>query len=703
MRDSLSVLDQLIAGSGPRGLTYDSAVSLLGFTDGELLDATVDALAAGDGAATFRQIDKVIESGHDPRRFVEDLLERLRDLIIVAAVPEGAGQVLRGMPEDQLERMRVQQAAFGPGALSRAADIVNAGLTEMTGATAPAPAARAHLRAHPAARRRGEQGYAARLDRLERRLDVGGVPSAARGSLRRSRAAGGRPAAPVGVPRCSAVPAGAAASRAGPGPGRTVSDYTPPPSRSSVLRGGPSAVLARRRRHGWRSERDLSHALDAGQGQGRPERARPAGAVRRTVGPPSAGAPRRDAARAAAGCAAVAVPDESVGGPSVVETGVDRPATSSSQAATDAARRGCRAAGSSGGDAATPLGSAAPTGGLDTDEIRRAGRRARPHLHDAAPDLDLRVAERPGHGLRRPHSHPRHRDRRADDDLPLGNHAELVRQALIDELGVDAVVDGVHVEDISQQPAVAPRLARSRPRTLRTACSGGPTAASFHCRARQPGRRAGSPSPGGGNAAGGDAGAGGVSGPVAPAAQAGRGAMPAPGMIRAARAAKPGLRLRAVARRRRPASARLASLAPGQRRLGQSCWPRPRLGHRDCSAGIGTGSRRGPVGAAHAWCVRFARADDGFRRLGRVDIGGCPARSGCERGPRVLRRSPVGVCATRRGRWRGSWERCRRPTAPVTDDSAVSDDDEDIEQSGDVGRTVIEKVLGGRVVSETTD
>ena len=89
-------------------------MSLLEFTDGELLDATIDALAAGDGAATFRQVDKVIESGLDPRRFIEDLLERLRDLIIVAAVPE-PGQVLRGVPEDQLERMRVQQAAFGPG------------------------------------------------------------------------------------------------------------------------------------------------------------------------------------------------------------------------------------------------------------------------------------------------------------------------------------------------------------------------------------------------------------------------------------------------------------------------------------------------------------------------------------------------------------------------------------------------------------
>ena len=180
VRDSLSVLDQLISGSGDEGLTYEGAAALLGFTDGELLDATIDALAAGDGAAVFTQVDKVIESGHDPRRFVEDLLERLRDLIIVAAVPEGAASVLRGVPEDQLERMRGQQSRFGPGALTRAADIVNAGLTEMTGATAPRMqleliCARILL---PAAS--GPTGYAARLDRLERRLDLGGVPSSAR-------------------------------------------------------------------------------------------------------------------------------------------------------------------------------------------------------------------------------------------------------------------------------------------------------------------------------------------------------------------------------------------------------------------------------------------------------------------------------------------------------------------------------------------
>ena len=190
VRDSLSVLDQLMSGSGDEGLTYQGAAALLGFTEGELLDATIDGFAAGDAGAVFRQIDKVIETGQDPRRFVEDLLERLRDLIVVAAVPDGASSILRGTPEDQLERIRQQSAAFGPGALSRAADIVNAGLTEMTGATAPRLqleliCARVLL---PGAA--GENGYAARLDRLERRLDMSGA----------TPPAGPRPAASVRPP-----------------------------------------------------------------------------------------------------------------------------------------------------------------------------------------------------------------------------------------------------------------------------------------------------------------------------------------------------------------------------------------------------------------------------------------------------------------------------------------------------------------------
>ena len=224
VRDSLSVLDQLIAGSGDEGLTYESAAALLGFTDGELLDAIVDAFAAGDGAGVFTQIDRVIETGLDPRRFVEDLLERLRDLIVVAAVPDGASSVLRGLPEDQIERMRQQAAAFGAGTLSRAADIVNAGLTEMTGATAPRLqleliCARVLL---PGAS--GESGYAARLDRIERRLDVGGVPTGGAGRAPQAapapaRGTGERSSAPERPapqePAAREVPAATAPARLG--------------------------------------------------------------------------------------------------------------------------------------------------------------------------------------------------------------------------------------------------------------------------------------------------------------------------------------------------------------------------------------------------------------------------------------------------------------------------------------------------------
>jgi len=229
VRDSLSVLDQLMSGSGDEGLTYQGAAALLGFTEGEMLDATIDGLAAGDAGAVFRQIDKVIETGHDPRRFVEDLLERLRDLIVVAAVPDGASSILRGTPEDQLERIRQQSAAFGPGALSRAADIVNAGLTEMTGATAPRLqleliCARILL---PGAS--GESGYAARLDRLERRLEMSGAPAST----------GPRPAASVREP---AVPSPRQASR--PSLSTPPVRGEPVPGRTPVRGVAPGPLLA---------------------------------------------------------------------------------------------------------------------------------------------------------------------------------------------------------------------------------------------------------------------------------------------------------------------------------------------------------------------------------------------------------------------------------------------------------------------------
>ena len=137
VRDALSVLGQLLAGAGKAGVTYEIAIQLLGYTDGALLDEAIDAIAARDGATLFKVIDRVIESGHDPRRFTQDFLERLRDLIIVGAVEESASQILREIPEDQLQRMRAQATIIGTANLIRSADIVAAGLTQMRGATAP--------------------------------------------------------------------------------------------------------------------------------------------------------------------------------------------------------------------------------------------------------------------------------------------------------------------------------------------------------------------------------------------------------------------------------------------------------------------------------------------------------------------------------------------------------------------------------------
>jgi DNA polymerase-3 subunit gamma/tau len=138
VRDALSVLGQLLAGAGKDGVSYEIAVQLLGFTDGALLDDAMGAIAARDGATLFQTIDRVIESGHDPRRFTQDLLERLRDLMIVDALQAtNTNSILRELPDDQLERMRVQAQNIGQASLSRAADIASEGLTQMRGATAP--------------------------------------------------------------------------------------------------------------------------------------------------------------------------------------------------------------------------------------------------------------------------------------------------------------------------------------------------------------------------------------------------------------------------------------------------------------------------------------------------------------------------------------------------------------------------------------
>jgi DNA polymerase-3 subunit gamma/tau len=180
VRDALSVLGQLLAGAGKDGVSYEIAIQLLGFTDGALLDDAMDAISARDGATLFKTVDRVIESGHDPRRFTQDLLERLRDLMIVDALEAtNANSILRELPDDQLERMRVQAQNIGQASLSRAADIAAEGLTQMRGATAPRLileliCGRILLPIGDAS----ESGLLARIERLERVESIAPQPRA---------------------------------------------------------------------------------------------------------------------------------------------------------------------------------------------------------------------------------------------------------------------------------------------------------------------------------------------------------------------------------------------------------------------------------------------------------------------------------------------------------------------------------------------
>ncbi|MEZ0492409.1 DNA polymerase III subunit gamma and tau [Kineococcus sp. TBRC 1896] len=214
VRDTLSVLDQLIAGAGDDGVTYDIAVALLGYTHASLLDDVVEAVAAGDAATVFRAVERVVDTGQEPRRFADDLLQRLRDLVIVAAVGDAAGDAL-AVPEDALERLRAQAAHLGRAELSRAADVVAAGLEQMTGATSPRLqlellCARLLL---PGADADG--GLGTRLDRLERRLSAAG-----------------------GAPAPALVPAAAPATRPEPTPAPTPTPTDPVPAPDPAPTGG---------------------------------------------------------------------------------------------------------------------------------------------------------------------------------------------------------------------------------------------------------------------------------------------------------------------------------------------------------------------------------------------------------------------------------------------------------------------------------
>ena len=627
VRDSLSVLDQLIAGSGERGLTYENAAALLGFTDGELLDATVDGLAAGSSATVFKQIDKVIDSGHDPRRFVEDVLERLRDLIVVAAVPDGASSVLRGLPEDQLERMRQQAAAFGPGALSRAADIVNAGLTEMSGATAPRLqleliCARVLL---PGAS--GESGYAARLDRLERRLDVGGVrpaePPAARPAPAPSQPA-------VQVAAQVPVPAVARAEEH--------SDQQRAPQQQPEQQPG-QPERQQRRPEGQRPEQ-------RGAEPRRPERQQ-----RPDERPEQQGPERRQPQRQ---------PEQQ----QPQQRPHDRPAE-------QPADRGPEAAPAQPAAAAAPSRSSGP-GTIDTDAIRRSW-----------PDVLAKIfsIKRVTWTFLSEHAQVLDYDGRRlllgistiglANTFRKGQHAELVRQALIEVLGVDAVVEGIPTPD-SAAPAARP-----------------------------------APSPAG------------DSGPSSPApSDAGRGRSAGAGSPRNEHDAtdRPDRADRAAQTDRAGLRA-MAAVAPPHDDLGpepEDDWNTPSAPPPDWATetgppadpppsrrgtGTGTGSGPAPVpeatAAAAAAAVPAVPAPQGAAARPADAPTGSPSDASDPQQQAAI--TPMQRARQAVAREAGA----RRATSPVAaDDSSVSEDDENIEDAGAMGVPVIERVLGGTVMGQ---
>ncbi|WP_228373178.1 DNA polymerase III subunit gamma and tau, partial [Demequina silvatica] len=225
VRDTLSVLDQLMAGSDESGVTYDRAIALLGFTDATLLDDAVDAIAAADGASLFDVVERVMSTGHEPRRFVEDLLERLRDLLILCAAGEAGARALGAMPEDQATRMRDQARRLGLARASGAADLVNDALTHMIGATSP----RLHL-----------ELLCARL----LASDPGAAPAVSAAPVAAAAPAAAAPAAstpPMAAPAAPAPVAAQPVATARPVP---EAQPAPAPAAPTVSRAAPAAAPA---------------------------------------------------------------------------------------------------------------------------------------------------------------------------------------------------------------------------------------------------------------------------------------------------------------------------------------------------------------------------------------------------------------------------------------------------------------------------
>lgn len=258
VRDSLSILDQLMAGaSSQSGIEYDRAVALLGYTHAQLLDEVIEALGAKDAPTLFGAVSRVVATGQDPRRFVEDLLERLRDLIVVKAVPQAAGQILQGVPQDQLERLGQQAQALGERELTVAAGTVNETLNGMTGAANPQLqlellCARLLLPAAEGSAGGAEvAALASRLQVLERRVASGTAGSSgsagsapAQGGMSAARAAGMAAAGLMPKTQAPKTPVTEAQVPSAQAPSAPVQEAAQPAQQVAPQRGGSQQASA---------------------------------------------------------------------------------------------------------------------------------------------------------------------------------------------------------------------------------------------------------------------------------------------------------------------------------------------------------------------------------------------------------------------------------------------------------------------------
>ncbi|MGY1631464.1 DNA polymerase III subunit gamma and tau [Geodermatophilus sp. SYSU D01186] len=352
VRDSLSILDQLLAGAGPDGVTYKSAVGLLGVTDDALLDETIDALAAHDAPGVFRAVDRVVEAGHDPRRFATDLLDRLRDLIVLDAVPDAGGNGLLDCPPDRLDLMTSQARALGSATLSRMADTVHDGLTEMRGTTAPRlllelVCARMLLP--------GTDDSAVatlqRLERLERRMSIAGEHA--------GRAGGGAIAEAPPVAEVRRPP---------------VDDVPPAPAPA----GGPRREFVRRSQATEAAAPATPAAPTPPAPAERP--ATPPPAERPATPPAAASAPSRPAAEPQPSAPAAARPATDDGWPATTPPGSGAPASRPAPVADG--WPATTPPGSGGAPARKPAPPAAP-------EPAPAEERRRPRVAEGEPDIPL--------------------------------------------------------------------------------------------------------------------------------------------------------------------------------------------------------------------------------------------------------------------------------------------------------------------------